>query len=123
MRYFIIFLLLLITEIAIAYFHFHPFIRYFVGDVLVIPLIFYFLKIFLYFSSERIAFGVLIFAFIIEVLQYFKIDEILGIHSKILRIIIGTTFSFYDLIAYVLGFGILLFSERIIWRINKSGLV
>ncbi|WP_114492788.1 DUF2809 domain-containing protein [Candidatus Ulvibacter alkanivorans] len=104
LSYFIGFLITVAIEIAIATYTFHPFIRSFVGDVLVIPLLFFFLKSFLSFSSERIAIAVLLFAFGIEFLQFIKILELLDIRNPLAKIVIGTTFDWMDLLAYSIGY-------------------
>ncbi|WP_202947651.1 ribosomal maturation YjgA family protein [Acaryochloris marina] len=50
------------------------------------------------------AIGVCIIALAIEVLQYFKIIELLGLGSSSLaKTVIGTTLSWEDLVAYRLG--------------------
>ena len=65
-RLFILFAILLALEILIAKYEFHPFIRGLVGDILVIPLLYVFLKIFFKISSEKLLGLVLLLAFGIE---------------------------------------------------------
>ena len=111
-KHILLFFALLITEVLIAIYHFHDIIRYFVGDILVIPLIYCFLRIFLSaISSERLVLCVVIFAFGIETLQYFQIADMLKIESVVLRTVIGTTFEFTDLLAYILGGFLIIISE------------
>ncbi|MFC7358318.1 DUF2809 domain-containing protein [Jejudonia soesokkakensis] len=102
-RNLILFVLLLIAEIAIALFHFHKFVRGFIGDVLVIPLLYYFLKLLTKFSTLKTLVIVLLIAFSIEFLQLFPISETLEINNNIINIIIGTTFDPKDLLAYFIG--------------------
>ena len=81
------------------------FIRPFLGDVLVVILLFAFLKIFIRKRNIVVAFSVLLFAVIIEFAQYFKLSELLGLDDyKLCRIILGSTFDPLDLLAYFLGF-------------------
>lgn len=48
--------------------------------------------------------GVLIFAFMVEFAQYFKLVEVLGLEgNRLARIVIGSTFDPLDLLAYTLG--------------------
>lgn len=108
-----VFTLLLVTEIAIALFHFHKFIRGFLGDVLVIPLVYFFLKIFSKSASIKLALATFVFAITIEILQLFSISEKLNIDSKIIKIILGSTFDWWDILAYAIGFGILLLSSKL----------
>jgi len=111
-RYTIIFLLLLVTEVAIALFHFHKFVRGFIGDVLVIPLLFTLLKAVTKLSTKAALAIVLLLAFGIEILQYFKITEILNIHNLAFRTLIGTSFDWWDLLAYCFGIVPVLLIEK-----------
>jgi hypothetical protein len=48
-----------------------------------------------------------------EFLQYINIVSILGWeNSEIARTVIGTSFEWIDMLAYIAGFGIVLFSEK-----------
>ena len=102
-RYFWIFILLLVTEIAIAIFHFHKFIRGFVGDVLVIPLLWSLFKWITPFSTKWILGFISSLAIFVEIAQYGKLLHLLGINSKILTLILGNTFDLLDILAYILG--------------------
>ncbi|MCB0457419.1 MAG: DUF2809 domain-containing protein [Flavobacteriaceae bacterium] len=120
-RYFWIFIFLLVTEVSIAIFHFHPFIRGFVGDVLVIPLLYSFLKLFLKINNRNLLFGVLIFAFFIEFLQVFPIVKLLGLQHTMAAVILGTHFSVLDLLAYILGIiPVLLLENKLHYRKRKK---
>lgn len=103
---------LFMVEVAIAHFHFNPFIRGFLGDVLVILLLYSFLKIFIKNNCFKIAVSVLVFAYFVELLQFFKLPEILNIKSKVLLIILGSVFDPLDLVAYSIGFLIILLFEK-----------
>ena len=102
-RYFTIFLLVLVTEIAIAIFSFHRFIRGFLGDVLVLPLLYFFLRTFFPFTPLKTLMGVLAFAFFVEILQFFELSKHLEIDNGILQTMLGATFDPWDLIAYSIG--------------------
>ena len=115
-NYLIVFILLFITEIAIAYFHFNAFIRGFLGDVLVILLMYSFLKIFIKNNVLKTAVSVLAFAYFVELLQLFKLAEKLNIHSEILLTIIGSVFDVSDLAAYFLGFLLILLLEKVLHK-------
>lgn len=99
------FLLLLIVEILIALFVHGGFVRYYLGDVIVVWVVYCFVKIFFpkingYITSA----GVMIFAFIVEFLQYINIVDILGLGNiKFFRVLIGTSFSPVDLLCYAVG--------------------
>jgi hypothetical protein len=103
-RWLALFLFLIEVFIAVAISgDTYPFIRYSIGDLLVVILLYSLVKSFVNFGEGLIALGVLAFAFLIEFAQYFHIVDLLGIKSQVIRTTIGTSFSFEDLIMYSLG--------------------
>ena len=106
-------LLLFITEVLIALFVHDQFIRPYIGDFLVVILIYCFVKSFLNTPVVPTALGVLVFAYTVELLQYFRIVELLGLqHSKAARIIIGSSFEWQDMLAYTMGILIVVLVEK-----------
>lgn len=99
------FLILLIVEILIALFVHDNFIRPYIGDVIVVWVVYCFVKIFLpKINGYLTAVGVMIFAFIVEFLQYVHIVDVLGLGNiKFFRVLIGTSFSPVDLLCYAVG--------------------
>ena len=88
-------------------------IRPYVGDFLVVILIYCFFKSFQNLSVYTVSMAVLLFAYTVEILQYFKIvDKLSFENSKIARTIIGTSFEWTDMVAYTLGIGLVLFIEK-----------
>jgi Protein of unknown function (DUF2809) len=113
LKYFIVTIMLLATEIGIALFEHDTIIRPYVGDLLVVILIYCFIRSFLKLPYLPTAIAVLIFSYIIEVVQYFKIINILGLqHSKMVRAVIGTSFAWQDIIAYTAGIGLVILFEQ-----------
>jgi uncharacterized membrane protein YuzA (DUF378 family) len=56
---------------------------------------------------------VLLFAYFIEIMQGLKLVELLGLKDyKIARILIGTTFSWTDIVCYIIGITIVMIAER-----------
>ncbi|MGN6353754.1 MAG: DUF2809 domain-containing protein [Parafilimonas sp.] len=112
-RYFIFFVILLLIEVVIALFAHDNFIRPFFGDFLVVILIYCFIKSFLNTPLVMTAVAVLLFSYLIEVLQYFNIIKMLGIqNSNLARVVIGTSFEWTDLIAYTLGIGLVILLDK-----------
>ncbi|WP_373553291.1 DUF2809 domain-containing protein [Haliscomenobacter sp.] len=104
LRYFIYTVLLFAIEVLIALFVHDQFIRPYIGDFLVVILIYCFVKSFLNTPVVLTALGVLVFAYTVEFLQYFRIVEVLGLqHSRAARIIIGSAFEWQDMLAYTMG--------------------
>ena len=97
--------LLLGVEIIIGLFA-HGWVRYYLGDVLVVVLIYTIVRAI---SPERpkkwfiLPTAILIFAFAVEFLQLWGFCDRFGIENRFLRIIIGTGFSSVDLLCYVIG--------------------
>lgn len=59
------------------------------------------------------AISVLIFAYCIELLQYFKILALFGLEkSMIAKLIIGNAFDWKDVVAYTIGIFVVLYLER-----------
>lgn len=112
-KYFILTFLLLSIEICIALFVHDNFIRPYIGDVLVVILIYCFIKSFINLPPNITAIAVLLFSFIVETLQYFKVVNLLGLqNSKVASIIIGTSFAWQDIIAYIVGIAIVILAEK-----------
>lgn len=104
--YIIICLILLGVEVLIALFVDDKIIRPFGGDVIVIWVIYCFVQALLGGRNNHyiVAGGVLIFAFIVEFLQYIRIIDILGLRDiEFFRVLIGTSFSWPDLLCYTIG--------------------
>jgi len=112
-NYFFLTLILFVVEICIALFITDKIIRPFVGDVLVVILIYCFLRIFLNVNYLKLALGVLIFAFTIEILQYFDYVKLLGLeNNRILSVALGRTFELLDFAAYFVGFLLIILTEK-----------
>jgi hypothetical protein len=102
--YFKIAVLLLIVEILIAVFMKDQFIRPFGGDFLIVIFIYYFVKSFLEYSSQWILIAVLLFAISVEFTQYFNLIGWMGLsQNRMAQWVLGTSFSWIDMIVYTLG--------------------
>lgn len=104
LKYFALTILFFIIELIIALYVHDNFVRPYFGDVLVVILIYCFLKSFLKLKVLTASAFVLLFAFTIEFLQYLDIVEKLELqNSKIARTVIGTSFSWEDILSYIVG--------------------
>lgn len=111
--YFLLTIFIFAVEIFIALFVDDNIIRPFVGDALVVILLYCFLRIILNVSYLEIAVGVLFFAFMIEFLQYFDYVKLLGLeNNRFLSVVMGRTFEWLDFAAYFAGFLTILFAEN-----------
>jgi hypothetical protein len=113
-KYFYTTILLFLVEVFIGVFVHDGFIRPFGGDVLAVILIYCFIKSFWKIRPNVTIAAVLIFACIVEGLQYLNIVDILGIRQyKLLVIILGSSFDWNDILAYFTG------STIVWWWENK----
>ncbi len=82
----------------------NQFIRGFVGDIVIILLIYFFIKSFYNFHSVKLTIFILLLAFTTEFLQYLNLISTLGLGGNIFaELIIGAVFDPLDLIAYIIG--------------------
>ncbi|GAA3610746.1 DUF2809 domain-containing protein [Flavivirga amylovorans] len=102
--YLIITLIIFTIEVLIATYLKYGFIRYTFGDYLVVILLYCFIKSFFKAAPIIVAIPVLIFSYIIELLQLINILDMLNLNNDyLLKLILGSTFHTSDLIAYTLG--------------------
>ena len=119
--YFFLTLLLLSIEMLIALFVHDHFIRPYVGDFLVVILLYCFVRAFFNLSVITTAISALLFSYLVETLQYFKIVDKLNLqHSKLARVIIGTSFAWEDIICYTLGIFSVLWIEKLYQKKSNS---
>lgn len=98
-------LLLLGIEILIGLYA-GGWVRAYLGDVLVVILLYTILRTISVNKPSKwfiLPTAILIFSFIVEFLQLWGFCDRFGITNNLLRIIIGTGFSYIDLICYAVG--------------------
>lgn len=95
--------LILAAEIYIAICVKGGFVRHYAGDVLAVILLYALTRTI--FSEPPLNLPLKIFAFAaaLELEQYLGAVQILGIENKILKVMIGGTFDFADLLCYAAG--------------------
>ena len=105
---------LFLIEVLIAIYVHDDFIRPYFGDFLVVILMYCFLRTFTNPGVKATVLAVLLFSYLIEVLQYLNFVEWIGLgNSEIARTLIGTSFAWMDLVAYTAGCVAILWFERI----------
>lgn len=105
-KYFVWALALLGVELLIATVFSHiGFIRGYIGDALVVILLYYLVLSFVKVKHKsKLIWGIFIFAVVIEALQYFGVASYLGFTKGSLGyILLGNHFSWGDIISYAVG--------------------
>lgn len=118
--YGIVTMLLLVIEVLIALFVHDSFIRPYVGDVLVVIVIYFFIRIFIPQLCKLLPLWIFLFAAGVEVLQLFRIVDLLGLGGNpFLRILIGSVFDIKDIVCYAVGC-LLLAAYEVILAVPKE---
>ena len=118
-HYALLAVLLFGVELAIALWVHDTLIRPFIGDVLVVILLFCLLRAVIQINNRLLILAVLIFSYVVEIGQYFQLAHLLGLAQyPIARIVIGSTFDSMDLIAYTVGAA----SLYIAHHLDKTGI-
>ena len=114
-NYLLLGILLFIIEVFIALFVKDDFIRPYFGDFIVVILIYCTVKAFFSIKVIKTAIGVLIFAYFIELLQFLDFIKIVGLEDiQIAKVILGTSFSWTDILHYSLGILFVLVIEKLL---------
>lgn len=96
-------LVLLAIEILIALYTTN-WIRAYFGDFLVVILLYCLIMSFVDTHKKIVLIGVLLFSYVVEILQYYRFVEVIGLHeSAIANTLIGNFFSWIDMLMYTLG--------------------
>jgi hypothetical protein len=118
--YFLLAVLLFAIELLIGLYVHDAIIRPFGGDFLVVIFLYCLVKSFFDLSLLLTSGAVLLFAYAVEISQYFHLVNQLGLeHSKTAKILLGTSFSFIDLGTYTLGILLVIIVENIRFSLKK----
>lgn len=112
--YFIGFIVFFLIEIFIAIYVHDNFIRPYIGDILIIICIYLFAKTIFQNKLKYLSLYVLILAIVVEVMQYFNLANLIANNSRVMKIILGSTFDIKDIICYVIGYIIIVLTEKMI---------
>ncbi|CAN5190541.1 DUF2809 domain-containing protein [soil metagenome] len=112
-NYFALSVFLLVTEVLIAL-YFAGFIRHYLGDFLVVILLYCLVRSLLNIPVWKAGIGVLLFACVIEAMQYGELLEWIGLgNSKIANVVLGNFFDWGDILAYTLGIVFVIIIEEV----------
>ncbi|MGK6343459.1 DUF2809 domain-containing protein [Chryseobacterium sp. DT-3] len=105
LKYLLLTIAIFLIEVLIATKLAHIFfVRAYLGDVIVVMLLYTFVRTFVRINDERLILGILIFSCIVEFAQYFTVAEKLGFRpGSVMYIVIGNSFSWIDILCYAAG--------------------
>lgn len=102
--YALCFVFLFIIETLIALYVRDSIIRPYVGDILVVILVYCFVRIFINKPLRWLPWAVLLFAYTVETLQYFQAADILKLQQNtVARTVVGSVFDWKDMLCYTIG--------------------
>jgi len=112
-QYLLLTILLLLLEIIIGA-HVHDrFIRPYAGDFLVTIFLYCLVQSAVRQPVVPVLAAVLLFSYLIEISQHFHLVTRLGLgHSHLARLVLGSSFSWVDMLAYTLGALLVLATEH-----------
>ncbi|CAA7386418.1 hypothetical protein CHRY9393_00713 [Chryseobacterium fistulae] len=115
LRYLLISVVIFIIEVLIATVLKHVFfVRAYLGDVIVVILIYTLVKSFFVTNNQKLVVGIFVFSCLVEFAQYFNIAEKMGFQKgSLMYIIIGNSFSWIDIVCYAVGCLLLYFLIKI----------
>ena len=104
-KYFLATIFIFLVEVVIATVLNHQFfIRAYLGDVIVVMLLYTFAKSFFIIDNTKLILGIFAFSCLIEFAQFFNIAEKLGFKpGSLMYIVIGNSFSWIDILCYGAG--------------------
>lgn len=114
--YLVSFFVILCVEVFIALYVRDNFVRPYMGDALVVMLVYSFVRIFVPKGIPQLPYYVFLFACFVEGMQYFQLVETLGVTNHALRVILGSTFDWKDIASYGAGCIFIILFERIFRR-------
>ena len=123
LKYLLLSTVIFLVEVSIAtIFKDIVFVRSYLGDVLVVMLIYTLILSFFEIENRtKLIIGIFIFSVFVEVLQYFKIADILGLKpGSIAAIVVGNSFSWIDILCYAVGSVILYLIKIIGTKISEN---
>ena len=118
--YFIATMILFIVEVLIALYVHDAFVRPYLGDVIVVIVIYTFVRRLIPEKYRMLPLYIFFFAVMVEMLQGIHIVHILGVaDNKFLRTLIGDSFSVADIFCYGVGCVLLGGYEYLMWKFAK----
>lgn len=122
LRYAAAFLLLLAVEVVIALFVHDRFVRPYLGDVLVVGVVYLLVRVFVPEKLRLLPLFVFLFAALVELMQAMDIVRLLGLEGNaVLSTAVGSTFDAADILCYAVGCALLGAYEAVRYHLERRG--
>jgi len=95
-------------------------VRPYLGDTLVVILLWCIVRIFIPDGCVWLSGAIFLFALLVEISQIFPLCDLLGIENKLLRVLMGTSFAWGDIVAYFAGNLMTFFADLTLSRATKN---
>ena len=119
LTYLLLFFLIVCVEVAIALLVRDQWVRPYGGDVLAAVGLYCLVRVFVPKRYKWFPLCIFFATVAVEVLQLIDILSLLGLESSFLRILLGGTFDWIDILCYSIGCGISWLMETMIYHIKK----
>ena len=105
LKYLLLSILIFLVEVLIAtVLKDQFFIRAYLGDVIVVMLLYTLVKSFFITNDTKLILGIFAFSCLIEFAQFFKIADKLGFpEGSLMYVVVGNSFSWIDILCYGVG--------------------
>lgn len=121
-KYFLLALILFFVEVLIAMYVQDSFVRPYGGDFLVVIFLYCLQKSFFKIPVKNAIIWVLLFAFLVEGLQYFHLIKVLGLEgNRVASTVLGSHFEWLDMLLYTLAAGTIFLAESLRIGLKKNG--
>lgn len=98
-----VFAVLFAVEIIIGLYVHDQFVRPYIGDMLVVVLLWALVRIIIPFRAVWLSGAIYVFAVLVELSQMIPLVDFLEIENRLIRVLMGTSFAVGDLFAYAAG--------------------
>ena len=115
-----VFVVLLAVEIIIGMYVHDSFVRPYIGDMLVVILLWALVRIFIPRKAVWLSGAIYVFAVLVELSQMIPLVDFLGIKNRLIRVLMGTSFAVGDLFAYAAGCIITALVDFFVFRQRKK---
>ncbi|MDR0939400.1 MAG: DUF2809 domain-containing protein [Mediterranea sp.] len=119
--YAVCFVAVFCVEVLIGVYVRDAFVRPYLGDVLVVVLIHFFVRVFIPRGVPLLPLYVFLFACLVEVSQAFHLADTLAIENPVARVVLGSMFDWKDIACYASGCLLCFAGERL--AAKKPGLL